>query len=588
MEFFAPVEVERTPRAGGGFVLRSTRELPLGPRCVGDVLAARAHTHPERVFLAERDADGRWKNLTYGEAFEAARALGQVLLDCGLSRERPLMLLSGNSIDHALWTLAAMHVGVPAAPISTAFSTLARDFERLRELEAQVRPGAIFAADASCAEAVGALAHVGALFTSRDAHAFGARPAITTAVARATQPTRTVDESFAALGPDTVAKILFTSGSTGAPKGVINTQRMLCSNQQAIALNWPFLRARPPRVVDWLPWSHTFGGNHNFFMVLWHGGTMWIDSGKPAPGAFERTLENLREISPTLSFNVPRGFDLLVHELERDAQLARTYFRDLDLIFYAASALPQTTWERLERIGRATRGSNVRMVSAWGSTETAPMITQVHFDIHRAGVIGVPIPGCELAFVPSQERLEMRVRGPNVSPGYWRAGGGCDPLPRDELGFFAMGDAGRLCDETAPEQGVLFDGRTAENFKLSSGTWVRVGELRIALIAACAPLVADVVLAGHDRDEVGALLFLAPHAVASEVLESLRERIRHHNTHAGGTSARITRFAVLAEAPNLAAGEITDKGYINQRAVLERRSGLVEALFREAHHQVGD
>ncbi len=395
-------------------------------------------------------------------------------------------------------------------------------------------------------------------------------------------PLPDVDAAFAHVGPDTIAKVLFTSGSTGAPKGVVNTHRMLCSNQQAIATTWPFLAERPPVVVDWLPWSHTFGGNHNFFMVLWHGGTLYIDEGKPAPGAFEHTVANLRELSPTAYFNVPRGFDMLVARLEEDAELAATFFRDLDVVFYAAAALSQPTWERLEAVSKKVRGAKVTMVSAWGSTETSPLVTQVHFPIDRAGVIGLPAPGCELAFVPSGttgSKLEMRVRGPNVSPGYWRAGGAIEPSPRDEHGFYPMGDAGRLADETDPTKGVVFDGRTAENFKLTSGTWVHVGELRIAIVGACAPLVQDAVLTGHDRDEIGLLVFPSAEGLRHpELAAELRARIESFNAGRPGTSSRIARMTILEEPPSIDAGEITDKGYINQRAVLDRRAALVLEL----------
>jgi feruloyl-CoA synthase len=389
-----------------------------------------------------------------------------------------------------------------------------------------------------------------------------------------------VDDEFAKFGTDSIANNLFTSGSTGTPKGVVNTQRMLCSNQQAILQNWPFLRERPPVVVDWLPWSHTFGGNHNFFMVLFHGGTLYVDAGKPAPGLFETTLRNLRDVSPTLYFNVPRGFDMLAGALEKDRAFAERFFRDLDLMFYAAAALPQSTWKRLE----AVSPSRVTMVSAWGATETAPLVTQVHFAIDRAGVIGLPAPGCELAFVPSGTKLEMRVRGPCVSPGYWLPGGSIEPLAEDVSGFYPTGDAGRLEDDATPARGVVFDGRIAENFKLASGTWVHTGELRIAAVAACAPLVADAVVAGHDRDEVGLLLFPAPGV--ADVNDEVRARLAAFNRERSGTSTRVARALVMREPPSIDLGEITDKGYINQRAVLERRRDLVERLYAAGDAEV--
>jgi feruloyl-CoA synthase len=396
-------------------------------------------------------------------------------------------------------------------------------------------------------------------------------PVLDSARVRALHATRpgSVDAAFAAVTGDTVAKVLFTSGSTGTPKGVINTQRMLCANQAALAAGWPFLADRPPVIVDWLPWSHTFGANHNFNLVLAHGGTLYLDGGKPAPGAFDETLRNLREVSPTIYFNVPRGFDLLAAHLERDAELRARFFAELDVLFYAAAALSPATWDRLA----ALAGGRVAMMSAWGSTETSPLVTQVCTPTARAGVIGVPVPGVELAFVPAGTRLEMRVKGPNVSPGYLQPGG-IEPLPLDELGFYPMGDAGRLADDADPDAGVVFAGRTAENFKLASGTWVHVGDVRVALIAACAPHVADAVICGHDRDELGALVFLAPNGDAGALRAALARQT-------GSSSTRIARVLVLAEPPSIDAGEITDKGYLNQRAVLARRADAVARLFRD-------
>jgi feruloyl-CoA synthase len=397
----------------------------------------------------------------------------------------------------------------------------------------------------------------------------------------ATSPTAAVDIAFAAVTGDTVAKLLFTSGSTGTPKGVINTQRMLCANQAALAASWPLLAERPPVIVDWLPWSHTFGGNHNLNLILTTGGTLYIDGGKPAPGAFDETLRNLRDVPSTIYFNVPRGFDMLVGHLETDAALRETFFSQLDIIFYAAAALSPATWARLEAVA-ASAGREVAMTSAWGSTETSPLVTQVSFSIHRAGVIGVPIPGVQLAFVPAGDKLEMRVTGPNVSPGYLRAGGGVDPLPLDADGFYPMGDAGRLADPANPSAGVVFEGRTSENFKLSSGTWVHVGEIRLGLLAACSPHLGDAVITGHDRDELGALVFLAPgRTLTDELRTALTALVASHAAAATSSSTRIARIAIETEPPSIDAGEITDKGYLNQRAIIARRAEAIERLYAD-------
>jgi feruloyl-CoA synthase len=568
---FAPAAVVATEEHGR-LVLRSPTPLPEPARSVGTWLLRWAKEAPTRVFLTETTRDGV-RVVDYGAALEAVRGIAGGLLELGATPTRPVMLLSDNGVDHALVQLAAMHVGVPAAPVSPAYSVVSRDQARLREIAAVLRPSVVFAESRGpYARALAALAEV-----VPDAQVVIGDEDLGRLLTRAVDDA--VDDAAARVGPDTIAKILFTSGSTGAPKGVINTQRMLCSNQAAIAAVWPLLAARPPVVVDWLPWSHTFGGNHNFFMVLRHGGTLHVDPGRPLPGRIEQTVARLRAVSPTLYFNVPRGFDALVPFLEQDDALAERFFAELDLLFYAAAALPQSIWDRLERVARRHRAGGVPFVSAWGSTETSPLVTSVHFPIPRAGVIGLPAPGCELALVPEGDKLEMRVRGPNVTPGYWEVGGGVRPLPLDEHGFLRTGDAGRLEDPAEPARGVVFDGRTAENFKLTSGTWVAVGELRLRVVSACAPDVQDVAIAGHDRDAVTLVVFAAP-GVAPEGLPSrLRERLRAHNAAFPGSSHEVVRAIVAPTPPSIDDGEITDKGYLNQRAVLRARADLVERLY---------
>ncbi len=604
----APVDVESRRLPGGGISLRSRHELGAYPRCLGEHLRRWAGAAPERTFLAERDASGGWRRVSYAAALDAVERIAAALVARGLDAERPVALLSENGVDHGLLQLAAMHAGIPAVPISPAYSLLATDHAQLRYILELVRPGLVYAADgeryAAALRAARSSSRMPSRFSSDTAEiVVSANPpadregATLLGELLAQAPTPAA-ERFAAVGPDTVAKILFTSGSTGRPKGVVNTQRMLCSNQQVLAQVWPFLEERPPVVVDWLPWSHTFGGNHNFNLVLRNGGTLYVDAGKPAPGAIETTVRNLREVPSTLYFNVPRGFDMLIPYLERDGGLAATFFGGLDALFYAAAALPQHLWEALERLSAAATGERVALLSAWGSTETAPSATQIHFPIERAGVIGLPGPGIEVRLAPVDGKLELRVKGPNVTPGYWRQPD-LAALAFDEEGYLKTGDAGRLADPDDPSRGIVFDGRLAENFKLSSGTWVHVGELRLAAIAAGAPIVQDAVVAGHDREEIGLLVFpdpagcraLGPDLPAGAPLADLaghpvvRDRLAAalaaHNAAHPASSRRIGRALLLADPPSLAAGEITDKGYVNQRAVLARRAHLVERLYAD-------
>ncbi|HEV2854618.1 MAG TPA: feruloyl-CoA synthase [Thermoanaerobaculia bacterium] len=592
-----PVAIEARPLPGGGLVLRSRHELRSYPRCLGEHLRHWAGAAPDRTFLAERDLEGSWRRVTYRETLDAVERIASALLERGLGPDRPVALLSDNGIDHGLLQLAAMHAGIPAVPVSPAYSLLSEDHAQLRYIIELVRPGLVYAADGDrFAKALTAVGDAESVVSANPPAGLGA-----TRFGEILETARhpALDDRFAAVGPDTVAKILFTSGSTGRPKGVLNTQRMLCSNQQALAQAWPFLEERPPVIMDWLPWSHTFGGNHNFNLVLRNGGTLYIDGGKPAPGLIETTVRNLREVPSTLHFNVPRGFEMLIPWLERDGELRETFFRDLDAVFYAAAALPQHLWEKLERLSIEATGRRAIMLSAWGSTETAPSATQIHFLIEQAGVIGLPGAGTEIKLAPVDDKLELRVKGPNVTPGYWQR----PELNREQLdedGFLKTGDAGKLADPDDPAKGILFDGRLAENFKLTSGTWVHVGALRLEVIADCAPVLQDVVVAGHDREEIALLAFPNPAGCRSlcsglpeetpleelirrpEVRERVAAGLANHNARHRASSRRVARALLLAEPPSLQTGEITDKGYVNQRAVLTRRAALVERLYGDA------
>ena len=593
---FAPPLIDVRPLREGGMILSSPQKLGPYARSVGDYLLHWAATTPDSVFLAERSTGGDWRKMTYREVLSSARDVAQALLDRKLSLDRPLVILSDNSIAHALMALGAMYAGIPVAPVSPAYSLLSKDYAKLKHILALLQPGAIFVQDGKKFAPALKAAAVGGVEIIAASNSTGDLPMTDMAQVLATRAGAEVERAFSSVGPDTIAKILFTSGSTDLPKGVINTQRMMCSNQQTITQVWPFIEEKPPVIVDWLPWNHTFGGNHNFNMMLRHGGSLYIDEGKPAPGLIDKTAANLREVSPTLYFNVPRGYDMLLPFLEQDEELAANFFRKLDLIFYAAAALPQNLWERLEDLAIKVRGQRVRMVSSWGSTETAPMVTSVHYDIERAGVIGLPTPGVELKMVPNAGKMELRVRGPNVTPGYFKR----EDLTRaafDADGFYRIGDAGRFADPDDPAKGIEFDGRIAEDFKLSSGTWVHVGALRIRAIAAGAPVIQDCVVTGHDRDEIGLLIFPNPVGCRSlctdvaadlplaqliaqpQVQARLMRSLSQMAEGSSGSSTHPTRALLMAEPPSIDDNEITDKGYINQRAVLARRASLVERLY---------
>ena len=592
----ANVVVER--RGDGTILMRSPHPLPPYPRLLTERLVHWAEIAPERIFLAQRDPAGAWRTMTYAQTLAAVRALAAALLERGLRAERPVAILSGNDIEHALLGLAAMHVGIPYAPISVPYSLLSQDFGKLKTIIEILSPGLVFANNGA------AFAHAITAALPRDvevavtANPPADRAATSFAALLQTPATAAVEAAHARVKPDQAAKILFTSGSTGQPKGVENTHRMLCANQAMIRAAMPFVGEESPILVDWLPWNHTFGSNHNFGLIIDNGGSLYIDEGKPLPGLIEATVRNLREIAPTIYFNVPKGFEMLLPTLAADGALRETFFSRLKVLFYAGAALAQHVLDGFQELAVKTTGERILFMSSLGSTETAPAALSCNWQSERAGNIGLPLPGVTLKLIPREGKIEARLKGDNIMPGYWRTPE-LTAEAFDEEGFYKIGDALKFADPADPAKGMLFDGRLAEDFKLATGTWVSVGPLRAAFIAHCAPLVRDVVLAGAERDEVTALIFpdidacrglatdLAADTPAAHLLGDPRVRAAFARKLGGftpastGTSGRIVRAILLAEPASLDIGEMTDKGSINQRAVLAHRAALVEALYAD-------
>ncbi len=584
---------------GGAWYLSSRQPLGPYPDTLSERLEHWAGRAPERVFLAERTASGAWRTLTYAAALASVRRLGQALVDRRLSQERPLLILSGNGIDHALLGLAATYTGVLYAPVAPAYSLRTRDYAALREIVALVEPRLVFAAEGAEYEpALRAVLPLGTELVVSSSAPMDLEATPFAALAD-TPETDAVDEARARVRPESVAKILFTSGSTGRPKGVINTQRMLSSNQAMIRSVLPFLADEPPVLCDWLPWNHTAGGNHNFGIVLYNGGTLYVDEGRPLPGAFEATLRNLREVAATAHFTVPLSYEMLLPHLRSDAALRERFFSRLRLFFYAAAGLGERVFAELSELSAEVCGEPLLWVTGFGSTETAPFALSTGSAGARPGFIGFPAPGLELKLVAAGDKLEARAKGPNVTPGYYR-----DPertaAAFDAEGYLALGDAMRFAFPADPAQGLVFDGRLAEDFKLSSGTWVSVGPLRARILARAQGLLQDVVIAGHDRELVTALFFpnlercralcggLAPDASArvvlddARVVERIRGLLRELAGESTGSSTFVARALVLDAPPSLDAREVTDKGSLNQKAVLENRSALVSELYAAA------
>ncbi|VVE69142.1 feruloyl-CoA synthase [Pandoraea captiosa] len=576
-------------REGEFWYLRSRETLGDYPERLTDRLVSGAAKHPERLLVARRGKDGEWIGITYGQMLLRVRAIGQALRDRGLSAQRPIAILSGNDLEHFQLALGAMYAGVPFAPISPAYSIVSTDYGKLRHTLGLLRPGLVYASDANAyARAMDAVLDADVIrVTENGDNNTLAFDALLDAVPR------DIDATHAQVTGDTIAKVLFTSGSTRLPKAVPTTQRMLCSNQQMLLQTFPTFGETPPVLVDWLPWNHTYGGSHNVGIALYNGGTLYIDDGKPVAGKFEETLRNLREISPTVYFNVPKGWEDLAIALESDAVLRERFFAKVNLYFFGGAGLSQAAWDRLERVTETHCGERIRIMSGLGMTETAPSCMFTTGPVMRAGYIGLPAPGCEVKLAPVGGKLEVRFRGPNVMAGYWRHES--SEAVFDEEGYYCTGDAATFVDKNDPEAGLQFDGRITEDFKLSSGTFVSVGPLRARVISEGAPYVQDAVITGINRDDIGLMIFprvedcrrlsgLPREAPLSDVLASAPVRdvfaslLAKLNANASGSATTVARLLLLDTPPSLDRGEVTDKGSINQRAVQDHRADIVDML----------
>jgi feruloyl-CoA synthase len=591
---FLPHAVSREDRADGTILLRSDYELGPVTGRTGDWLHRWADEAPDRVFLAERSGAG-WREETYAATLQQVRAIAASLLARGMGPGTPILIMSGNGVDHGLLSLGAQYAGVPTVPVAEQYSLIHGAHGRLRHAIELVRPRMAYVVDADqYGEALKLDALEGVEIVATRTGGAKVTPFADLLKGDASVD---VDAGFANVTPDTVAKILMTSGSTSNPKGVLTTQRMMCVNQTQLADSLPFLRARPPRIVDWLPWNHVFGGSHNFNMMLANGGSFYIDDGKPVKGLFDRTVENLSMVTGSLVFNVPMGFAMLLEALEKDTGLRQRVFEDLDMIFYAGASLPQEVWTGFEAMAMEIKGEVPLMTSSWGLTETAPATMIQQEPTESSGVVGVPMTGVTLKLIPDEDmRCEMRVKGPNVMPGYFE-----DPEKTadafDEEGYFITGDAMVFVDKNDINKGMRFDGRISEDFKLLTGTWVRAAGLRIEMLSTLAPLAADLVVTGQDRNEIGVMIFPNREAieeagytleedggalVCPQLLSEIHHRLNERAGRISGSSTRVARAIVLAEPPSLTDAEITAKGNLNFRKVLTRRADLLERLYDDA------
>jgi feruloyl-CoA synthase len=587
------VSIDR--RDDGTIYLRPKAQLGDYPVRITDRLHHWARAEPNRVFMAERDANGGWRQITYAQLLTSSRRIASALLARGLSAEKPIVILSGNSVDHALIAFGALYAGIPFCPVSPAYSLVSRDYGKLGFLMKLLTPGLVFADDAGkFADALAVNVPLGTeIAASRGAVPGRGVTLLSDLLATPEHPR--LDAAHDAIGPDTIAKFLLTSGSTGNPKAVINTQRMICANQVMLRETLAFLKDEPPVIVDWLPWNHTFGGNHNIGLTLFNGGSMYLDEGKPMPGGIEETVRNLREISPTVYFNVPKGYESLLPYLRDDSLLRAKFFGRLHAMFFSGAALSPFIWNSLDELAVQETGFRVPMLTGLGATETSPFFMSVTPATSRSGHVGLPVLGNDAKLLPNNGKLEVRARGPNITPGYWRQPE-LTAKAFDEEGFYKFGDALKPVDPNDFDAGFDFDGRIAEDFKLASGTWVSVGPLRARFVGTCAPMVRDVVIAGINRDEISALVVLdldgcrlinpalPPDDLAAAASDPLiraafRDRFQKLLANATGSSTRIMRAVLLDSPLSIDRGEVTDKGSINQRAVIEHRSGLIDLLY---------
>lgn len=589
---FGPTSTQKIVRTDGSILLKLEQNLEEFPEKITKKLIYWAEKTPDKIFIARRNSDDNtWAKLSYLETYNKVKSIGQYLLNLNFSSEETIAILSDNSIEHALLALAALHVGIPYTPISPPYSLVSNDFGKLKHCLELMTPKLVFAQNAK-------------IFSNALSLTKNLFPEIKIVTAEETIETdfsellnieacEDVDIAFSKVTAENVAKILFTSGSTGLPKGVINTHQMWCANLQQITQVFPFMKHEPPIFIDWLPWNHTFGGNHNFGLTLYNGGSLYIDEGKPTPKGIATTVQNLREISPTAYFNVPKGFEMLIPYLENEPELRQKFFKNLHIFFYAGASLAQPVWNRLEELALETIGVKIPIITGLGCTESGPSAMFASWGGSFSGLLGVPVAGMKVKLVPDGDKMEARYKAPNVTKGYWR-NEEATAKSFDEEGYYKTGDAVKFVDENEPSKGLVFDGRIAEDFKLSTGTWVNVGVLKAKVISAGSPIVQDVVIAGLDKEYIGAILFLNADACRNligkdlsnkeaflheKVATFISEMLEKFNAHSTGSSTRIGKAVIAIEPPSIDLGEITDKGSLNQRAVLKHRANLVEEIY---------